>query len=547
LNPTGFPQVFDELTYNPDDPEFVTPSVSGSYVYGHVALSERQWLGSNWVTSFFGCDGAQSVRYLTDSQGQVTDTFDYDAYGNLLSRGGSTPNIYLYQGEQFDPDLGLYYMRSRYADPDRGRFWSMDSFEGFGEDPASLHAYTWNQNDPVNRRDPSGHDSTLAETSVGESVSAIDSAALDDLWASSMQCWVQTALTRGIVGAGVGAVLGGGVSEVTQLFSTGNIDPATVVKDAISGAGLGFLDGVMAADPVTSMIWSSYQMTSGYYQLEETLFDPNVSSWRKTMALANFVFVALPVIAPDLATSLAQKLSKTFCFPAGTEVWTENGPKDIEQIQAGDLVWSADDTTGETALKRVARTFTNIAPALVILRCGTNQVAATPAHPFWVANEGWKAASDILPGDQVFALDGHSAAVTALEHRNGSFTVYNFEVEDYHSYYVGREPWLVHNACNLASPQRTTHILHGDATGGGHLYPGLPGKSPFPKSWNGDRIMSEISDVATDPSSVFSPGRNGRTIVTGTRDGVNITVILETPSKGGGIATGFPTNVPRNP
>jgi RHS repeat-associated protein len=100
---------------------------------------------------------------------------------------------------------------------------------------------------------------------------------------------------------------------------------------------------------------------------------------------------------------------------------------------------------------------------------------------------------------------------------------------------------------NLASPQRTTHILTGDATGGGHLFPGGAGKSPFPQSWSADRVMHEISDVATDPLSTFVTGRGGRTIVTGTRDGIDLKVILGSPREGGGIITGFPTNVPRNP
>lgn len=96
---------------------------------------------------------------------------------------------------------------------------------------------------------------------------------------------------------------------------------------------------------------------------------------------------------------------------------------------------------------------------------------------------------------------------------------------------------------DLASAQRRTHILTGDATGGGHLWPGLPGKTPFPKDWAGDRVMHEISDVATDRNSIFRPGRGGSSIATGTRGGVDIKVIL----RGGQIITGHPTNLPRNP
>lgn len=100
---------------------------------------------------------------------------------------------------------------------------------------------------------------------------------------------------------------------------------------------------------------------------------------------------------------------------------------------------------------------------------------------------------------------------------------------------------------NLASSQRTTHILTGDTTGGGHLFPGGAGKSAFPQNWSADRVMHEISDVATDPLSSFITGRGGRTVVNGTRDGIDIRVILGSQREGGGIITGFPTNVPRNP
>lgn len=55
---------------------------------------------------------------------------------------------------------------------------------------------------------------------------------------------------------------------------------------------------------------------------------------------------------------------------------------------------------------------------------------------------------------------------------------------------------------NLASEARTTHILQRDGTGGGHLWPGAPGKTPFPEGWSAARVMHEISDVATDPCGV---------------------------------------------
>jgi Bacterial EndoU nuclease len=98
---------------------------------------------------------------------------------------------------------------------------------------------------------------------------------------------------------------------------------------------------------------------------------------------------------------------------------------------------------------------------------------------------------------------------------------------------------------SLIDSKGEAHILDGDATGGGHR-PGTgePGKSEFPSGWSDDRIKGEISDVATDPDSTRTPGRDGRTVVKGTRDGVDIRVIID---RNGRIVTGFPTNQPRNP
>ena len=88
----------------------------------------------------------------------TTDTYDYDAFGNSFTVSGSTPNNYLYRGEQFDPDLGLYYLRARYYNPLTGRFMSRDPNKGNRFDPRSLHKYLYAGGDPVNLLDPTGRD-----------------------------------------------------------------------------------------------------------------------------------------------------------------------------------------------------------------------------------------------------------------------------------------------------------------------------------------------------------------------------------------------------
>jgi RHS repeat-associated protein len=107
-------------------------------------------------TSFYHTDGLGSTRALTNEQGQVSDTYLYDAYGNLLNSTGTTVNPYRYAGEQYDPILQHYYLRARYYDPSTGRFTSRDPFEGVMREPLSLAKYPYAHGNPVNLTDPSG-------------------------------------------------------------------------------------------------------------------------------------------------------------------------------------------------------------------------------------------------------------------------------------------------------------------------------------------------------------------------------------------------------
>ena len=66
-----------------------------------------------------------------------------------------------YRGEQYDSDLGLYYLRARYYNPATGRFMSRDPEDGNTIDPSSLHKYLYGGGDPINRIDPSGRADTI--------------------------------------------------------------------------------------------------------------------------------------------------------------------------------------------------------------------------------------------------------------------------------------------------------------------------------------------------------------------------------------------------
>ena len=159
LNPTGYAQVVEELT-GPIGSGVVTRQ----YTYGLQRISENLSPSvtgnSTWTPSFYGYDGFGSVRQLTNSSGVVTDSYEYDAFGNSFTKTGTTPNNYLYRGEQFDNDLGLYYLRARYYNPATGRFLSRDPEGGKAWVPATLHKYLYVGGDPVNWVDPRGRDLT---------------------------------------------------------------------------------------------------------------------------------------------------------------------------------------------------------------------------------------------------------------------------------------------------------------------------------------------------------------------------------------------------
>jgi len=121
----------------------------------------------NTSTNYFIYDGHGSTRALTDNAGTVKNVFTYDAYGTLIASNTTAQTFYLYSGEQFDPDLGQYYLRARTYNPGTGRFWTMDTSEGNKNDPLSLHRYLYCKDGPIEGVDPSGHDEINALMDIG--------------------------------------------------------------------------------------------------------------------------------------------------------------------------------------------------------------------------------------------------------------------------------------------------------------------------------------------------------------------------------------------
>ena len=144
--------------------EFVNDELATSYVYGHDLISQARGID----TSFYQVDGLGSTRVLTDELGSVTDTYDYDAFGNLIDSSGGTENSYQFAGEQFDENLDNYYLRQRFYDQSTGRFLRRDTYEGRLQEPLTLHKHLYVHSNPVNLIDPTGlyADTLQSQTAV---------------------------------------------------------------------------------------------------------------------------------------------------------------------------------------------------------------------------------------------------------------------------------------------------------------------------------------------------------------------------------------------
>ncbi|MFC5742386.1 polymorphic toxin-type HINT domain-containing protein [Dyella tabacisoli] len=189
------------------------------------------------------------------------------------------------------------------------------------------------------------------------------------------------------------------------------------------------------------------------------------------------------------------------CFVEGTVVWTDHGLVPIEQLKPGDMVLSQPEGTGAQQYKRVLNTFEHADKEIWHLsyydprREDMGYLYATANHPFWVQDVGWVALEDLEPGQNMELSDGTVAVaykcdvlyrtaepnigfvttsfadkyfgfLVDLEHGFNCLSsdgddllhhlqhdapemhrrVFNIEVEDFHTYYVGEGGLWVHNS-----------------------------------------------------------------------------------------------------
>ena len=156
----------------------------------------------------------------------------------------------------------------------------------------------------------------------------------------------------------------------------------------------------------------------------------------------------------------------TSCFVAGTPVATRDGLEPIESIAAGDEVLSAAGPGGTLVFKRVVRTFVTADQPLVEVRVagGFSALHATPNHPFFTLDRGWVDAESLTPGEPLRDATLGVTTVEGVEPLAERASVFNFEVEDTHVYFVGDARVLVHNNCSITSQQAFDQLTNDPIT-----------------------------------------------------------------------------------
>ena len=144
------------------------------------------------------------VVKLIDQDGAVAASYEYDAWGNILSSSGSMAekNPLRYRGYYYDVETGFYYLQSRYYDPATRRFINADVYSSTdSSDAVSCNMFAYCNNNPIIRKDPSGEFFLLTIAIIGTcmliggAAGAIDAAASGE---DAMEGFIEGTINTGI-------------------------------------------------------------------------------------------------------------------------------------------------------------------------------------------------------------------------------------------------------------------------------------------------------------------------------------------------------------
>ena len=224
------------------------------------------------------------VEKLVDVSGTVVVEYVYDAWGNHTVRdtsgeGLGTLNSIRYRGYIYDTETGLYYLQSRYYDPEVGRFLSADSIEYLDPETINgLNLYAYCNNNPVMYVDPTGHAPKWWQWLIGSiGIALIGVAAgLAILGTGGVAAFGLGALigsvSVGVLGAGIGAGIGYAVGGMDGLW-----------QGALIGFGIGAAVGFAIGGAIGASAYSS-ALGTNFGKMGTVVEHPGIKvDWSKSM------------------------------------------------------------------------------------------------------------------------------------------------------------------------------------------------------------------------------------------------------------------------
>ena len=326
----------------------------------------------------------------------------------------------------YDDTTGLNYLNARYYNPEDGRFITEDTYTGEYSEPSSLHLYAYCQNNPVNNTDPTGNFPWAIVSAAWDAYDGYKIAKKKKL--KGWKC----------------------VGYVAGYTAVNSLNPFKVVKKAVKVVKS--VKKLKKVSKVFKRVKKSKVIAKKIKKVKKVSFKKKHSVKKTTKKKAiTATKKRRKGNAPNRAKlNKNKKLCLGNCFTEDTLVLTEDGLVEIDEIEVGDFVWSEDPETGDITLKEVEATFINKTDTLVFINVDGETIKTTEGHLFYVEGIGWIPASMLQEGDSLSLEDGRKVPVQSIKivDYNYYIFVYNFEVEDFHTYYVSDISVLTHNKCN---------------------------------------------------------------------------------------------------
>ncbi len=361
--------------------------------------------------------GDQSATFTYDPNGSLVNKIHsvglpeeppelLDAYGCPITPLGTVGTQeycpFLYKGQAgyvtdfcygYISDCPLVYCHHRWYDPKSGRWISRD--------PAGLEGgenlYEFCNGNPLTLADPSGLDS-------------------DPWWLACLK-------------------FGQKYLDYESSFHAGVLSGLTLghSDDALNAVGAKYLSSGWAHESGSFASW--------FVPIGEVADVVKGAKWCQRLS----------VLGKDASAALTKG-----CFVAGTQILLADGSsKPIDSIRPGDRVLTRNESGTESAQNEsrcVLSVNQHDQAGTVVLSLSTGgTVECTPDHPFYVINQGFTPAGHLKSGDKLAgAASSKTTQVIRVDYSSAAKTVYNFEVEGDHTYFVRSTSgsWLwVHNQC----------------------------------------------------------------------------------------------------